>query len=341
MGGAGAGPEHNQARLDEAFEERPIAKLIARVLLQLPPAEGYPLGRPTRRRSVRFRAELKRQHQRKKVAAKLPTLAWDKEGSKWRAKKKLFRIHTGIMYYVHTRRFHTQGDHLQQVDLTDGSRLGDGLGGDGAGGGADGGFVGYDDDSYNAAWDAMVEETNEDPELAVLNHLLFDLLTPFALDEKAKSHGLTQVQHEMRKFWLPWLQQGGKGHFHVISHMVRQILSHYSRSERRAVMAFMKSAPNLGGGFGKNVEMDAIHAGALCATGEVLPEGAGQRLAPQRPDTGGGQPAPAAFCHPGARPALGRARGVGAARLEPAQPGRGGRLDPPARPPRRVLLPDR
>ena len=83
--------------------------------------------------------------------------------------------------------------------------------------------LGYVDNSYDAAYDAMVDDTNEDPELRVLNHLLFDLLTPWSVEEKARAYGLTEVQHLMKKFWLPWLQQGGKGHFYVIRHMVRQL----------------------------------------------------------------------------------------------------------------------
>jgi hypothetical protein len=119
-------------------------------------------------------------------------------------------------------------------------------------------FNGYDEASYDEQFEAMVFDTNRDPELQVLNHLLFDLLTPFALDEKARAYGLVEVQHALRKFWLPWLQQGGKGHFHVIRHLVRQIMAHFTRSERRAAAAFRAAAPNLDGGFGKSIETDAI-----------------------------------------------------------------------------------
>ena len=140
------------------------------------------------------------------------------------------------------------------------------MGGSGAGGGVGAAdelpsFSGYDEDSYDKQWESMVWESNVDPELRVLNHLVYDLLTPFALDVKACAYGLTEVQHMMRKFWLPWLQQGGasgKGHFHVMRHMVRQIFSHFTRSEKRAVAAFVAAAPNFGGGFGKSTQTDAI-----------------------------------------------------------------------------------
>ena len=79
----------------------------------------------------------------------------------------------------HTRRFHTQCDYLERVERT---------GTDGVDGGDDDGVRGdepfYDEDSYDTAWDQMVEDTNDDPEM---NHLLFNLLTPFQLDERARA----------------------------------------------------------------------------------------------------------------------------------------------------------
>jgi hypothetical protein len=195
-----------------------------------------------------------------------PVDRWDKEGSCARAKKRLFRIWTGMMYYVNTRRFHTQGAWIDSVK--EAAPTGAGDAGDAGGGGGDGpvdddgasvaAFAGYDEDSYDREFDGMIEATNRDPELAALNHLLYDLLTPFALEEKATEYGLVEVQHLLRKFWLPWLQLGGKGHFHVIRHFVRQIMAHFPRSERRAAAAFRASAPNLGGGFGKSIQADAI-----------------------------------------------------------------------------------
>ena len=50
----------------------------------------------------------------------------------------------------------------------------------------------------------MVEESNVDGELKVLNHLLLDLLLPFHLDDQARAYGQTEVQHLLRKYWLPW-----------------------------------------------------------------------------------------------------------------------------------------
>ena len=105
----------------------------------------------------------------------------------------------------------------------------------------------------------MVEESNVDGELKVLNHLLLDLLLPFHLDDQARAYGQTEVQHLLRKYWLPWLQEGGeRGHFHVGRHLIRQIFAPFTRSARRSNMAFNGSAPSLKGIFGKCIELDAI-----------------------------------------------------------------------------------
>ena len=103
-----------------------------------------------------------------------------------------------------------------------------GLDGDGDGDSVDrssvGRFPGYDEDDYFAVYAQMIEASNVDGEMAVLNQLHYDLLTAVRVDQWARSYGLTEVRHLMRKFWPAWLQTGGsKGHFHVIHHFVRQL----------------------------------------------------------------------------------------------------------------------
>ena len=182
-----------------------------------------------------------------RVLLRLPFLNWDSEGKQYRTKKRMLRIYGAASLMVHMRRFHTQegwliGVRLQPpaIDASAGS------------------FPGYDEESYRDQFLKMIESTNRDGMLHVLNHLTLDLILPWKLDQRAKAHGLTEVQQLLRKVWIPWLQQGERGHFHVIRHMFRQLLSPFTRSERRSMVAFMNSAPSLSGTFGKSIEMDAI-----------------------------------------------------------------------------------
>jgi len=199
----------------------------------------------------------------------LPKLPWNEEEKKHRAKQQLLQVVTGIHNFVAARRFLTQGDWLGCVPELPPAAAGEGAGdavdatwgGGEESGPTDDGFSGYDEDVYFQQFEAMLETTNVDGEVAILNHLTFDLLDAWTLERTAQHHSLTEVQHLLKKIWIPWLQQGGqRGHFHVIKHMVRQLLAHYTRSERRAFMAFINTAPNVGNGtFGMNsVELDAI-----------------------------------------------------------------------------------
>ena len=61
------GPTHELNSIDASLHFNPLCKLILRLLLQLPPEPGYPLGRPTRRRSVRWSKRVRRLRARKVV----------------------------------------------------------------------------------------------------------------------------------------------------------------------------------------------------------------------------------------------------------------------------------
>ena len=102
-------------------------------------------------------------------------------------------------------------------------------------------FPGYDSDSYFEVYDEMTKSTNEDGEMLVLNQLHYDLLKGKRVDVVARSFGLTELRHLMRKFWPGWLQGcSQRGHFHVIHHEVRQVLSVFTRSQQRSMAAFTR-----------------------------------------------------------------------------------------------------
>ena len=62
------GEQHELTVIDEALKAEPLGKLVCRLLLQLPPEPGYPLGRPWRRRSRRYLKERARAQKRKRKA---------------------------------------------------------------------------------------------------------------------------------------------------------------------------------------------------------------------------------------------------------------------------------
>ena len=162
-----------------------------------------------------------------------------------------------------------------------------GDGGDGGGGSSEedgprggGGFAGFEEDSYFEQHSKMIEASNKDGEACLLNQLSYDLLTGWQVDQMGRSFGLSEVRHLMRKFWPAWLQTcGTKGHFHIIHHFVRQLLSVFVRSERRSVAAFMGSPVSWLGTFGKDDDADAVQEAIVLMLKKYLPKAASGRNA--------------------------------------------------------------
>lgn len=194
-----------------------------------------------------------------KVTLKMSSCQPSKEGQAYRAKKRLLRLCNRAFQYVLVRRMHTQpppswysrppivGSRVARaaawIDHVRRSTTGDAL----------------DEAHYEAVHAEMVEASNADGELKVLNHLYLDLCIPLALEQRARAHGFGELQLLLRKFWLAPLQQSGKrGAFHVIHSLCRQIFGYTGRSARRNFLALLNASPSLTGVFGKSTELDAL-----------------------------------------------------------------------------------
>ena len=173
-----------------------------------------------------------------------------REGKSYRAKKRMLRIWSRAYLVDLMRRMHTQAGRgappgwLVRVHRTaadgalDESRAVDG---------------------YDAVFADMVEESNEDGELRVLNHFALDLLVPFSLEERARAHGFVALQLLLRKAWLLLLQHAGeRGAFHVMHSLCRQLFGYFCRSPHRNMLALINASPSLSGQFGKSTKMDAL-----------------------------------------------------------------------------------
>ena len=195
-----------------------------------------------------------------KVTLAMSSIQPSKEGQGYRLKKKLLRLCNRAYQTVLVRRTHTQpppswytpppawtaavrGRVAAWVDYVRRSAAGDAL----------------DEAHYETVHAEMVEASNHDGELKVLNHLYLDLCVPLSLEQRARAHGFGELQLLLRKFWLAPLQQSGeRGAFHVIHSLCRQIFGYTGRSARRNLLALVNASPSLTGIFGKSTELDAL-----------------------------------------------------------------------------------
>jgi uncharacterized membrane protein YgcG len=194
-----------------------------------------------------------------KVTLKMSSCQPSKEGQGYRLKKKMLRLCNRAYQHVLVRRMHTQpppawftlppswgAAHTRLaawVDATRRTAAGDAL----------------DEAHYEAVHTEMVEASNADGELKVLNHLYLDLCVPLSLEQRARAHGFGELQLLLRKFWLAPLQQSGeRGAFHVMHSLCRQIFGYTGRSARRNMLALINASPSLTGVFGKSTELDAL-----------------------------------------------------------------------------------
>ena len=131
-----------------------------------------------------------------RIFLRFPAIMWAGEGKQYRPKKQLLRITSAAHHVVHTKRLHTQGSWLAGVKVREsgGEREGGGGAGASAADGSEGhSFGGFDEASYVEQHTKMVESTNKDGEMAVLNHFVLDLLVAHKLDKRARSYGLTRL----------------------------------------------------------------------------------------------------------------------------------------------------
>ena len=109
---------------------------------------------------------------------------------------------------------------------------------------------------YYDAVDAFIDSTNVDGELNMLNRLALDLLIPFFLGERARKHGIGELEVLLRKYWLPFLQES-----RCPAHLAEPaslIFGWHTRSARRNALVLTNLSPSLSGIFGKSAEMDAL-----------------------------------------------------------------------------------
>jgi len=196
-----------------------------------------------------------------KVTLKMSSCQPSKEGQAYRPKKRLLRLCLRAFMCVLVRRLHTQPlppwyspppawtnmaalgrtapwvCHVRRTDTGDA----------------------FDEAHYEAVHAEMVEASNNDGELKVLNHLYLDLCVPLSLEQRARAHGFGELQLLLRKFWLAPLQHSGeRGAFHVMHSLCRQIFGYTGRSARRNLLALVNASPSLTGIFGKSTELDAL-----------------------------------------------------------------------------------
>ena len=193
----------------------------------------------------------------------MPLLQWDKEGKQFRQKKTCMNVLRQARYCVALERFHTQpAVGTSSAPWVDSVSVQGGFGLYGQYAGGDTcytGFPGFDEDHYMKRYGDMIEDSNRDGEMLLLNQLQYDLMTSFRVDQLARSHGLSELKQLQRKFWPAWLAQAGaKGHFHVIHHQVRQLLAPFARSGRQSMAAFMNAVLSLSGEFGHDVDNDEV-----------------------------------------------------------------------------------
>ena len=102
----------------------------------------------------------------------------------------------------------------------------------------------------------MVDTSNVDEQLRVLNHFDLDLLVPFALEQRAQRCSFFELQHELRRYWLAYLQESNCPN--VMHSILRQIFGYFARSARRNGLAMHNASPSLRGIFGKCVALDEL-----------------------------------------------------------------------------------
>ena len=102
----------------------------------------------------------------------------------------------------------------------------------------------------------MVDTSNVDEQLRVLNHFDLDLLVPFALEQRAQRCSFFELQHELRRYWLAYLQESNCPN--VMHSILRQIFGYFARSARRNGLAMHNASPSLRGIFGKCVALDEV-----------------------------------------------------------------------------------
>ena len=105
----------------------------------------------------------------------------------------------------------------------------------------------------------MVHTANGDGLLAVLNHLVLDLLIPFSLEQRARGCGMSEIQHALRKYWLPYLAESNCPN--VSHHMLRCTYSYFTRSARRNALALQNASPSLRGIFSRSLALDELQVG--------------------------------------------------------------------------------
>ena len=192
-----------------------------------------------------------------------------KEGESYRLKKRLLRIYSLAYIQVLMRHFHTTPSLIGRVKkLDDGYTL--------------------DEDDYwkkvrsaqiappdprdpaccpslilprntpHPQFRTMVECSNVDGELKVLNHFVLDLLVPFSLEQWARGCGFGELQVSLKKYWLAYLAESNCPN--VSHHMLRCIYSYMARSPRRNALVLHNASPSLRGTFGRSLELDALQA---------------------------------------------------------------------------------
>jgi len=90
----------------------------------------------------------------------------------------------------------------------------------------------------------------------VLNHFVLDLLVPFALEQRARGCSFAELQHALRKYWLPYLHQSNCPN--VTHSILRQIFGYFGRSARRNGLVLHNASPSLRGIFAKCVALDEL-----------------------------------------------------------------------------------
>jgi hypothetical protein len=159
-----------------------------------------------------------------------------KEGESYRAKKRLLRTYLLAYVRVQVRRFHTTAELVDAVARTADGKL--------------------DEADYLKHFLAMVAASDADGELKVLNHLVYRLLVPFSLEERARRCGFAELMQALRKYWLPYLSESNCPN---VSHsLLRQIFGYFGRSARRNGLVLHNASPSLKGTFGRSIELDAL-----------------------------------------------------------------------------------